>query len=54
MVICAVFECSSRTDRKKGDKLYRLPSVIVREGDKTCELSKKGETCGFQGFIGLT
>ena len=32
MVLCAVFECGSRSDREKGLGFFRIPSVITNKG----------------------
>ena len=36
MVLCAVFECGSRSDREKG--FFRIPSVITNKGSFEEEL----------------
>ena len=39
MVLCAVFECGSRSDREKGHGFFRIPSVITNKGSFEEELT---------------
>ena len=41
MNFCAVVGCGNRSDREKGTRFFRLPSVITHQGEKTNDLSKK-------------
>nr|XP_047134770.1 uncharacterized protein LOC124812318 [Hydra vulgaris] len=38
---CAVFGCSSRSNREKGKSLFRLPKVVCNQGDDGKILSKE-------------
>ncbi len=40
-LFCAVINCGNRTGRSKGKRLFRLPTVISSQGDKSLELSSK-------------
>ena len=41
MVHCVVVGCSTRSDRNKVGKFYRLPSIIFHQGQKTLQLTKE-------------
>ena len=38
---CAVVGCGNRLDRENGVSFFHLPSVIMHQGEKTHDLSKK-------------
>ena len=40
-LFCTIIGCASRGDRDKCKRFFRLPSVIVHQGDQTQELSQK-------------
>ena len=40
-MICAIIDCSSRSDRDKGISFYKLPAVSDHQGQKDCELRRK-------------
>ena len=39
MVLCVVFGCGSRSDRDKGIRFYRIPSVATNKGEFEEELT---------------
>ena len=42
MVLCSVFGCSERSDRKKsGKSFYRIPGIISHQGDAELLLSSE-------------
>ena len=41
MVICAIVGCSNTSKRTLGVSFYRLPAIILHQGEKTKELSQK-------------
>ena len=41
MVICAVLKCGNRSGRDKDKRFFRLPSVIIHQGEKALELSRR-------------
>ena len=36
---CAVYGCSNRSDRERGQPFFRIPQVVVHKGEK-CEKLK--------------
>ena len=49
MVICAILKCGNRSNRDKDKRFYRLPSVIIHQGEQTLELSMQAEAARIAG-----
>ena len=47
MVLCAIFDCGTRTVRDKGIYMARIPSVITNQGEEMRNLSEERRTNEF-------